>query len=156
MNIDLTRGVGEAPTVLSAFDMALFDAGIADANLIRLSSSIPPKSIIRIKKHRYGNKEFGSRYYLVYARYDQVTPGKEAWAGIGWMQREDGAGIFVEHEGETKLKVSALINDSLSSMIKYREGNYGKIHIYLSGIKCKNKPVCAFTAAVYQIDGWRA
>lgn len=155
MNIDLTKGTGQAPTALSAFDKALYEAGIADANLIYLSSSIPPGSNIRLKKQTYGINEFGSRYYIVKARHDQEEVGKEAWAGIGWSQREDRAGVFVEHHGETKAEVIKLIKDSLNSMLKYRKGDYNKFHIYLSGIKCKKEPVCALVAAVYQIDKWR-
>ena len=42
MTITLSTGTGEGPTPLAAFDAALVDAGVADHNLICLSSVIPP------------------------------------------------------------------------------------------------------------------
>lgn len=45
--IVVTAGVAECPTALSAFDAALMDAGIANYNLIYLSSVIPGGSVIK-------------------------------------------------------------------------------------------------------------
>ena len=39
LDISITSGLGQGPTTLAAFDAALRDAGIANFNLIRLSSS---------------------------------------------------------------------------------------------------------------------
>ncbi len=44
MKIKVTYGIGEGATKLAAFDRALFDAGIANYNLIKLSSVIPENS----------------------------------------------------------------------------------------------------------------
>jgi arginine decarboxylase len=45
--IQVTTGTGEGPTPLAAFDAALLDAGVANYNLICLSSVIPEASVIR-------------------------------------------------------------------------------------------------------------
>ena len=45
MKIIVTSGTGEGPTSLAAFDAALLDAGVANYNLICLSSIIPPGSM---------------------------------------------------------------------------------------------------------------
>ncbi len=46
MKIYISSGRGTGPTSLSAFDAALNEAGVANYNLIRLSSIIPPDSKI--------------------------------------------------------------------------------------------------------------
>ena len=43
MNIYVSSGIGYGQTKLAAFDAALNEAGIANFNLIKLSSVIPPK-----------------------------------------------------------------------------------------------------------------
>jgi len=42
VRIVVSRGTGEGPTPLAAFDKALLAAGVENYNLIRLSSVIPP------------------------------------------------------------------------------------------------------------------
>ena len=44
MEIQISTGIGIGPTQLSAFDSALNNAGVANYNLLKLSSVIPPKS----------------------------------------------------------------------------------------------------------------
>ena len=50
MKIKVTYGTGEGLTKLAAFDRALFNAGIANYNLIKLSSVIPKNSEVLIEK----------------------------------------------------------------------------------------------------------
>lgn len=50
MEIQISTGIGIGPTQLSAFDSALNNAGVANYNLLKLSSVIPPKSKIVINK----------------------------------------------------------------------------------------------------------
>ncbi|HTO01714.1 MAG TPA: pyruvoyl-dependent arginine decarboxylase, partial [Microthrixaceae bacterium] len=46
LTINVSGSVGHGPTSLSAFDSALAGAGVSNFNLIRLSSVIPPNSIV--------------------------------------------------------------------------------------------------------------
>src|SRR5579884_3429211 len=110
MKIYLSTGLGNGPTKLAAFDAALSDAGVANYNLLRLSSVIPPKA--DIKEFPDGLPadlrpgEWGDRLYVVMAEKRVDTPNVEAWAGIGWVQdKETGKGLFVEHEGESEKAV---------------------------------------------------
>jgi arginine decarboxylase len=80
--------------------------------------------------------------------------GREAWAGIGWVQAKDGRGLFVEHEGSQQAEVMRLIKETLNDMVKYRKEKYGEIHYQIVGLRCENKPVCAVAAAVYESQGW--
>lgn len=155
-NITVTKGIGIGPTKIAAFDAALFNAGIADFNLIRLSSIIPPDSEISIQKYTKNDLDFGNKLYLVYASEIQSEVGKAAWAGIGWVRATDasGKGLFTEHEGHSEEEVRNLINETLSSMITYRAESYGPIECEIVGVPCVDKPVCALVAAVYESESW--
>lgn len=154
--ISITSGTGKGSTQLAAFDAALWNAGIANFNLIKLSSVIPPESKVQTKELSNNGKEgFGNRLYVVLSEKRESEVGREAWAGIGWVQnKEDGRGLFVEHNGSQQAEVIRLIKESLSDMVKYRKEKYGEIHYQVVGKQCINKPVCAVVAAVYQQDEW--
>lgn len=154
--ITITKGTGTGDTKIAAFDAALFEAGIANYNLIRLSSIIPTGSKLEIGKFTTPPDEFGHKLYIVYASEIQVEAGKEAWAGVGWTLAEDGSGkgLFTEHEGHSEQEVTNLINETLTNMLSYRPGTYGAIGHEVAGIECVGKPVCALVAAVYKSEGW--
>jgi arginine decarboxylase len=157
LKIRLSAGAGSGPTKLAAFDTALRRAGVANYNLIRLSSIIPPGTCITISDapwHDNGG-EWGDRLYLVYAEMRVDEPGKQAWAGVGWSQdKETGRGLFVEHEGHSEQEVREDIRRSLQAMIRERQGEFGSVHMKVIGIDCKDHPVCALVAAVYRSEPW--
>lgn len=154
MEIFVTSGVGTGRTNLSAFDNALFKAGIANYNLLYLSSVIPPASRVIVRQIDRNGQEHGHKLYVVMSRRDQNVIGQGACAGIGWAQRPDGSGVFVEHSGECVEDVKKLITMSLEDMLTYRQPDYGKIHMKLSHVVCDGKPVTALVAAVYESQEW--
>ncbi len=157
MNIYLTKGTGDGPTTLAAFDKALFDAGIANFNLLRLSSVIPPAStILRLKDHKMPIEgEWGDRLYVVMAEYRTAEIGIEAWAGVGWVvEKDSGKGLFVEHEGTNRDKVERDIQHSLEALMVTRGVDYGEINMELNGVMCEDEPVCAMVVAVYKAEAW--
>lgn len=157
MEIQISTGIGIGPTQLSAFDSALNNAGVANYNLLKLSSVIPPKSEIIVKKSRLTNVpgEWGDRLYVVMAEQRAHVPNEEAWAGIGWVQdKKTGRGLFVEHEGSSEKAVRNDIRQSLEALMATRNVDFGKINMEVVGTTCKHLPVCAMVVAVYQADGW--
>lgn len=157
MNIYLTKGTGDGPTTLAAFDSALNDAGIANYNLIRLSSVIPPgTTIMRPENHEMPvGGQWGDRLYVVMAEWRTAEIGVEAWAGVGWVvDKQTGKGLFVEHEGTNKAKVERDIQSSLEALMKTRGVDFGEIHMELNGAVCENEPVCAMVVAVYKAESW--
>ncbi|MAS33695.1 MAG: pyruvoyl-dependent arginine decarboxylase [Anaerolineaceae bacterium] len=155
LHIVITKGVGEGPTTLAAFDAALLDAGVANYNLIYLSSIIPPGSQIECARYVTPADEYGHRLYVVMARAIAQQPGEKAWAGVGWTQNEeDGRGLFVELEGGSKEEVETAIHSTLDAMIVTRSTAYGPIHAEMAGIECTANPVCALVTAVYKSEGW--
>jgi arginine decarboxylase len=158
MIIKIAASVGAGPTKLSAFDKALFSAGVANYNLLCLSSVIPPSSQIRVYEGAADvvDGEWGDKLYVVKAEYRQDVVGKEAWAGIGWVQdSETDKGLFVEHEGETRESVESDIRNSLTTLMKTRGIDFGEINMKVSGVVCESEPVCALVLAVYESDGWK-
>lgn len=155
MRIAVTSGVGKGQTKLSAFDAALWDAGIANLNLIKLSSMVPSGASVVIGKADLDReRDFGKKLYVVLSQKGESETGREAWAGLGWVQGKDGHGMFVEQEGSQEDEVVRLINETLEDMTRYRKDGFGKIHCKTSGIRCEGKPVCAVVAAVYQVENW--
>ncbi len=158
MIIKLSKGIGSGPTKLAAFDAALNHAGIANYNLLRLSSVIPPESQIQVSdkplKDLPGN--WGDRLYVVMAEQRVDTPNAEAWAGIGWVQdKATGKGLFVEHEGNSEKTVRRDIKQSLEALMATRNVDFGPIHMEVVGKTCTHLPVCAMVVAVYQASDWQ-
>lgn len=157
MIIKLASGIGSGPTKLSAFDSALNHAGVANYNLIRLSSVIPPNTTIEISDKKLSQLpgRWGDRLYVVMAEQRESTPNREAWAGIGWVQEKDtGKGLFVEHEGESEKTVREDIRDSLHALMATRNVDFGDVHMEVVGRMCHKDPICALVVAVYQASDW--
>lgn len=157
MYINVTWGTGVGSTKLSSFDKALWNAGIANLNLLPLSSVIPPDSAIQLKKLKSSNAEtnFGKRVYVVFSCMSTTKIGRSAFAGVGWrMVSKSKKGLFVEHHGQSEMEVRRKIIASLTDMVKYRKEKYGKIDYKITGIECKDKPVTALVCAVYKIEPW--
>ena len=114
MRIEIASGVGSGPTELAAFDAALIAAGVANFNLLVLSSVIPPASeIVESEERLNPDGEWGDRLYVVMAQEQVTTRNTEAWAGLGWARDEgSGRGLFVEHHGGSRAEVEGDIDDS--------------------------------------------
>ena len=143
---------------MAAFDSALNHAGVANYNLIRLSSVIPPKSKIMVsdKPLKEIPGQWGDKLYVVYADMRVDTPNVEAWAGIGWVQdKKTGKGLFVEHEGNSEATVRHDIQQSLEALMATRNIDFGQIKMHVVGRTCKHHPVCALAIAVYDAEGWK-
>lgn len=159
LTIRLSGGVGRGRTPLSAFDSALLAAGVANFNLVRLSSVIPPESdVIRVGAGDQLLGAWGDRLYCVYASQCATLPGEEAWAGIGWVLRQDGsgAGLFVEHEGPSRAFVEDSISASLGDLVSGRGGDFCAPQVEMASVTCHDAPACALVVAAYETAGWGA
>lgn len=155
MKIVITIGTGEGLTSLAAFDAALLEAGIANYNLIYLSSIIPRGTNVERATFVAPSDEYGHRLYVVMARCDEYEANKEAWASLGWTQEHDsGCGLFVELTGTCRTDVQVAIDSTLASMKAGRGREYDLVDCEIAGIECRGRPVCAIVAAVYKSEGW--
>lgn len=156
LTIEIGAATASGPTQLAAFDAALRELGVGDANLIRLSSVIPPGARLvrggRVRKPI----GWGDRLYCVYAAAHAETPDARVAAGLGWVLRADGsgAGLFVEHEAETAAEVEALVRASLTDMTRRRPQEFGPIQLCGTEIRAGREPACALVLAAYRTAGW--
>lgn len=157
MVIKVASGIGTGPTKMSAFDAALNHAGVANYNLIRLSSIVPPNTQIEEEDTISDTPgEWGDKLYVVMAEKRISSPNQEAWAGIGWVQEEGtGKGLFVEHEGLSEKAVRSDITQSLNALMATRNVDFGPIQMQVVGRSCKHEPVCALVVAVFESEGWQ-
>ena len=157
LTIGVTAGSGKGRTKLAAFDAALRSAGVADHNLIRLSSVIPANSAVCLcPADEQLRGSFGDALYCVYAVAHATERGDEAWAGIGWSRADDGSGrgLFVEHSGHSEEQVHNLIAMSLADLDSGRADTFSVEDTLLSSAHCHGQPVCAVVVATYKTVGW--
>lgn len=156
MKIYVTKGIGAGKTKVAAFDAALGDAGIQNYNLLYLSSVIPENTEIVISKPELKKDEHGWKLYVVVSERKETIPGKEAWAGVGWVfYKGETKGLFVHAEGESEQETITSIQETLADMMEKRGGEYEAIQYEVAGIKCEDTPVCAIVSAVYKSEGWK-
>ncbi|MFI9509543.1 pyruvoyl-dependent arginine decarboxylase [Nocardia sp. NPDC052566] len=156
LTIEIGAATGAGPTAMSAFDAALRDLGVGDANLIRLSSVIPPRAVLEHTNRVRKPIAWGDRLYCVYAAQHASEPGETAAAGIGWVLRDDdsGAGLFVEHEADTADEVEYLVRASLADMTGNRPEGFGPVRLSITEARSHGEPVCALVLAAYHSVPW--
>ena len=155
MRIFVTYGKGEGATKLAAFDAALWDAGIGNYNIIKLSSVIPDNSQVAVKRLSWNDKEHGYKLYCVLSQAVTDVIGRKICAGLGWASADGvGRGIFVEHHGSDEEEVRKQIEASIMSLVRYRSEEHGMINYKIESTECRGVPACVLVAAVYATEGW--
>ena len=155
--IRVTAGSGAGRTTLAAFDSALRSAGVADHNLIRLSSIIPTGSSVEIcPPDQQLRGAFGDAMYCVYAVAFATERDDEAWSGVGWSRATDGSGrgLFVEHVGHTEAHVRHMITLSLCDMNEGRADAFAFENMVTSSAHCDGPPACSIVVATYRTARW--
>jgi arginine decarboxylase len=153
--IVLARGLGRGPTLLAAFDTALLDAGVANYNLLCLSSVIPPGSTIERRRWHTPAHEWGQRLYCVLSQVREHRPGHEVHAGIGWVRdTQGGQGLFVELHDEDRDRLQHDLHATLETMQRNRSVALGSVHTEIASARCEGEPVCALVIAVYASRPW--
>ncbi len=149
---------GTGPTELAAFDAALVAAGVADRNLICLSSVLPPGAHVeQVPAIVHCPGVWGDRLYVVMARAVTATPGESAHAGIGWVQDDTRRGLLVEHHAGSAGVLDELIDLSLDALLKNRPRtdlpHRGRV---TASATCHTggQAVCALVVAVYESASW--
>lgn len=155
LNIHLSCGGGDGPTPLAAFDAALIDAGVANYNLLYLSSVIPANARIVRAKHPVQPHDHGRRLYVVMSEMRQTQQGRHAHAGIGWVQEgTDGRGLFVELHDDDRDRLEADLHATLGAMRLSRDIEFGPVQTAISSRLCSTRPVCALVVAVFACEAW--
>jgi arginine decarboxylase len=155
--IRVSSGSGTGPTRLAAFDAALFAAGVAGYNIVRLSSVIPPHAAVReVPGRDQVQGGVGDVAYCVYAAAYASNPGEQAWAGLAWAvgPRQAGVGVFVEHTACSESVVRRDLAATIEAMSLTRGHRYQPASQIVRSAVCINHPVCAIVVATYGTAGW--
>jgi arginine decarboxylase len=116
-----TRGVGKHRRSLESFEAALRDAGIAQFNLVKVSSIFPPGCRIVSRRVGLGKLLPGQIVYCVMAEERTNEPNRLLSAGIGLAVPASGDrfGYISEHHGfgMTTRKVADYVEDMAASML---------------------------------------
>lgn len=79
----LTKGLGRHKYQLKSFEEALRKAGVAQQNLVQVSSILPPKCKIISRQNGLGRLKPGQICYCVMARSDTSEQGRMVASSIG-------------------------------------------------------------------------
>jgi arginine decarboxylase len=113
--------VGKEKERLASFEMALRDAGIAEYNLVKVTSIFPPHCKIIPPKDGVKKLKAGQILYVVLAESSTNEPNRLIAASIGVAIPKDPAqyGYLSEHHsyGETQQKVGEYAEDLAAYML---------------------------------------
>lgn len=91
----LVSARGEGKTPLTAFDAALFGAGVGNYNLLKVSSILPPAA----KERDNIDVPPGGLLPIAYSTLTGTTPGQQLAAAVAAGVVEDGPGVIMEFHG---------------------------------------------------------
>ena len=121
-----TRGVGKHQHSLQSFEAALRHAGIAQLNLVRVSSIFPPKCKIISRTKGLSMVEPGSIIYCVIAECRTNEPNRLEAAGVGLAvpADRDSYGYISEHHGfgMNRTKCEDYVEDMAATMLATTHG----------------------------------
>ncbi|MCS7180645.1 MAG: arginine decarboxylase, pyruvoyl-dependent [bacterium] len=117
----LTKGVGKDKEKLTSFEKALRNAGIAQFNLVSISSIFPPGCKLIPKKEGLKLLKPGQIVYTVISRNSTNEPHRLITASVGVAIPKDPNqyGYLSEHEGfgETEEKAGDYAEDLAATML---------------------------------------
>jgi arginine decarboxylase len=115
----LTRGVGRHKEKLTSFEMALRDAGIAEFNLVRVSSIFPPNC--KIVPRKQGSAADSGRFFVVMSENATDEPHRliACSVGIAIPKDKNQYGYLSEHHsfGENDTRAGDYAEDLAASML---------------------------------------
>ncbi len=117
----LTRGVGVHKEKLTSFEMALREAGIAQFNLVRVSSIFPPRCKIVERDEGLQLLQAGEIVFAVIAEMSTNEPGRRIASSIGVARPadQDKYGYLSEHHtfGQTEQEAGDYAEDLAATML---------------------------------------
>lgn len=121
--IAVVWGRGDAATRLTAFDAALADAGIADYNLVGLSSIVPPDATVATPGTVDEPYDVGDPVAVVLAEAAGDESGETVAAGLGWALADEG-GVFMERAADAAEACRVDLESTLADLRRQRDWNW--------------------------------
>ena len=146
----ITSGKATSPvSELNAFDLALKKAGIAQCNIVPVSSILPPGC----KERKWKKTVAGAITYAVIARID-VEEGTTIGAGIAWAWEKDRKyGLVAEAHGYMDSKaLRETLEWKIKEMAKIREIEIDKINYRTEFLRVPmDNYGCVIAALIYTL-----
>jgi len=142
----ITKGIGESDTShLNAFDRALMNAGIAQCNLVGVSSILPKNA----KRIEFQKIEPGAITFVVLAKRSGGA-GDQISAGVGIAETGNGVHNMIAEtsENETAHEIRERLRSSLHEMADARGMTIQDIQYEISTLKVQKKYGAAVAAVV--------
>ncbi len=108
---------------LNAFDKALTELGIGNANLIKLSSVLP----VNVKVIRELPREIKIGEIIPAVYVDVCIKEGRAACGLVIGYRKGGGGLFYEYKGNNKEEVNKILEEMIEEAFEIREWELTKI-----------------------------
>ncbi len=143
----LLSASAEGGTPLNAFDNALLAMGIGNANLVRLSSVIPPH-VAWIE--RLPEIPIGMLLPTVYAEVTAREPGEQIAAALGVGLRPGGAGgLIYEYAGHgDRAYAEHMVRRMVEEGFAQRGWRLAEFFVGVAEARVVERPVAAVTAVV--------
>ena len=117
----LTKGVGRHKERLASFELALRDAGIAEFNLVTVSSIFPPHCKMVTKRDGLKELDPGQILFVVMSRTESNEPHRHLAASVGVAIPKDRSmyGYLSEHHsfGQTDEQAGDYAEDLAAEML---------------------------------------
>ena len=117
----LTKGVGRARAKLASFEAALRDAGVAEYNLVRVTSIFPPRCKIITREQGVKLLDPGQILYIILADNATNEPNRLIASSIGLATPKDKNtfGYLSEHHsyGETEERAGEFAEELAAEML---------------------------------------
>lgn len=159
--ISVIRAIGRGASELSAYDDALFNAGIGNCNIIVLSSVIPPGWEPDDQAELALAPAWGDRLYVVQAMASSDGRARMALsAGVGWVLFGHTGGLMVEHHAiaptaaRAAADVERNIGRSIDDLCSRRQASPVKTGSAVVSVAESGGPTCALVVAVFQAERW--
>jgi arginine decarboxylase len=133
----IVAGGGEASTPLNAFDAALRAAGIADVNLIKVSSIIPPLCR-KVEPHTI---QPGTLVPIAYASITSSLPGEVIAAGVavGTPEEENRGGVIMEYSARGRTdEIEEIVSNMAQQALEMRGLAIKAIETRATEVKVEN------------------
>ena len=145
----LTAGKAHGGTALNAFDNALREAGVADFNLIRVTSIIPPQ----ISVEHLVNREIKGRGLLIPAVYETISSKKRgtrisAAVGVGVTERESGMIFSYSNKGSRK-EIETVVCKMVDEGMKAKGHSKYNCEVASASVVVSEAWACVFASVVF-------
>jgi arginine decarboxylase len=152
----LTSGVGEGSTRLNSFDKALFDAGIGNLNLMKVTSILPARAKIVDLRQSGAQVDipFGCLVPTVYTTVSSEMPGQKIACGLVLAVPDDrniNGVIFEVSMVGTREEVSHILDGMAEEAMKLRKMRGFKVVKSISECTVEEKGIASVVSAALLI-----